>query len=90
MPESSIIADPKRTRWRTHLLLVFSAGALSSLILDFVARALPPPALPCSCPKLRYQPEWVLVAACWNDINEKSSVRVNTQGYLIANEAKYV
>lgn len=31
---------------------------------------------------LRYRPDWVLLAVCWNDINEKSSVRVTPDGWL--------
>lgn len=30
----------------------------------------------------RYRPDWVLLAVCWNDINEKSSVRVTSDGWL--------
>lgn len=31
----------------------------------------------------RYQPDWVVVGICWNDINEKSGVRVSRNGSLI-------
>lgn len=32
---------------------------------------------------VRYQPDWVVVGICWNDINEKSGVRVSRNGSLI-------
>src|SRR5439155_2090482 len=32
---------------------------------------------------LRYHPDWVVVGVCWNDINEKSGVIVNPEGWLV-------
>jgi lysophospholipase L1-like esterase len=29
-----------------------------------------------------YQPDWVVLGVCWNDINEKSGVRVTPEGWL--------
>jgi lysophospholipase L1-like esterase len=31
----------------------------------------------------RYRPDWVVVGVCWNDINDKSDVRVNANGELV-------
>ena len=31
---------------------------------------------------VRYQPDWVIVGVCWNDIGDKSDVRVDSQGRL--------
>ncbi len=33
---------------------------------------------------LRYRPDWVIIATCWNDINEKSTVRVSQEGWLLS------
>ena len=33
---------------------------------------------------IAYRPDWVIVGACWNDINEQSSVRVTPEGWLVS------
>lgn len=36
----------------------------------------------------RYRPDWVILAVCWNDINDKSGVRVTPEGWLATGEGK--
>lgn len=31
---------------------------------------------------LRYRPDWVIVGVCWNDISDKATVRVTSEGWL--------
>lgn len=33
---------------------------------------------------VRYAPDWVIVGVCWNDISDKSAVRVSPEGWLIS------
>ena len=35
---------------------------------------------------IRYHPDWVIVGVCWNDINDKSDVRVSPEGWLVASD----
>jgi lysophospholipase L1-like esterase len=32
---------------------------------------------------LRYRPDWVIVAVCWNDLSDKSGDRVSPEGWLL-------
>jgi hypothetical protein len=36
---------------------------------------------------IRYQPDWVVVDMCWNDINDKTGVKVSADGWLISQGA---
>ena len=36
---------------------------------------------------IRYQPDWVVVGMCWNDINDKTCVKVSADGWLISRGA---
>lgn len=33
---------------------------------------------------IRYEPDWVILGMCWNDINDKSEVTVNSDGFLVS------
>jgi lysophospholipase L1-like esterase len=33
---------------------------------------------------IRYAPDWVIVGVCWNDLNDKSQVRVSQEGFLVS------
>jgi lysophospholipase L1-like esterase len=35
----------------------------------------------------RYRPDWIVVGVCWNDLNDKSNVRVNAAGELVDADA---
>ncbi len=35
----------------------------------------------------RYRPDWIVVGVCWNDISDKSNVRVNANGELVDADA---
>ncbi len=33
---------------------------------------------------IRYRPDWVILTTCWNDVNEKSTVWVSPEGWLLS------
>jgi len=37
---------------------------------------------------LRYRPDWVIVGVCWNDLSDKSHVRVSPEGWLVENTSQ--